>query len=101
MNSPTWMYFVLIYEYKPRERPSHYISTNNLCESVQVSHHEIKRKCAFFQYVRTACAKYVTKIANFQRRTLKSLKINVQTAKNQVDHTFLTILFLVIQDIFL
>ncbi|MDD7377205.1 MAG: hypothetical protein PUG41_07635, partial [Prevotellaceae bacterium] len=48
MNSPTWMYFVLIYEYKPRERPSHYISTNNLCESVQVSHHEIKRKCAFF-----------------------------------------------------
>lgn len=22
-NSPTWMYFVLIYEYKPRERPSH------------------------------------------------------------------------------
>ena len=101
MNSPTWMYFVM-YEYNPRERPSHNISTNNLCESVQVSHQRDKAKMRFLSICPyLLCAKYVTKIANFQRRTLKSFKINMLTAKNQANHTSLTILFLEFRDKFL
>lgn len=75
MNSPTWMYFVM-YEYNPRERPSHNISTNNLCESVQVSHQRDKAKMRFLSIcLHTDFSVCATNIGIFDGKTLNNIQI--------------------------
>ena len=92
MNSPTWMYFVM-YEYNPRERPSHNISTNNLVKVSKFHINEIKRKCAFFNMSVPALYRVRHKDSDFQEKNARILKINYLTTKNQVNHTSQAILF--------